>query len=197
MAVLAVGITLAGCASKGEPKGAGTEGRARPLPRATPVLGVTPPCSLAWCLDNGHAGVAGLIVGSNSDTLRFVVPSPLTGVLSTKFPPGPKGERAWLSSLEQGYFLPVRVGSVDGRKGDGRPLAIGSAEESLLIAMIKTSKRRTTPLTYEESHTIPTRDANEWAAWVTSFLEKRRAKQTPPKPPLRTLVVPRASKSSP
>ena len=168
---------LAGCGSKGvpDPDSDHPHGYAQATEAA---LGVTPPCSLVWCDDMLHEGVAGVLVGSERDTLRFVLPSPLiANGPTTKLPQRPSSTeidalRAYADSIRLGVLLPVRIGSLDGRKGDGRPLAIGSPEESLLILAIKSSKRPPPPLPkHQHDH-----GTSAWADWVTDYLETRRSR---------------------
>jgi len=170
-------LVLAGCGSKSvpDPNSEYALGHAQ---TAKATLGVTPPCSLVWCDDMLHAGVAGILVGAEGDTLRFVLPSPLiakrpTTTLSRRPSSAEiEAQREYLDSLRLGTLLPVRIGSLDGRKGDGRPLAIGSPEESLLILAIKSSKR---PPPSPPQH-VHDHGASGWADWVTSYLENRRGR---------------------
>ena len=123
-------VALAGCGSMGapDPDSGHPHGHAHATRAA---LGVTPPCSLVWCDDVLHAGVAGVLVGSEGDTLRFVLPSPLIAkrprARLSRRPSSAEieAQRAYLDSIRLGMLVPVRIGSLDGRKGDGRPLAIG------------------------------------------------------------------------
>lgn len=167
-------LVLVGCESAPDSNSEHALGHVEPTKAA---LGVTPPCSLIWCDDMLHAGVAGVLVGSERDTLRFVMPSPLianrpTTALSRRLSSAEiEAQKAYLDSLRLGRLLPVRIGSLDGRKGDGRPLAIASPEESLLILVIKSSKR---PLPSPPRH-IHDHGSSAWADWVTRYLEDRRA----------------------
>jgi hypothetical protein len=166
-------VGLAGCSPKPTPEPHAERGH-RPAESKT-ILGVTPPYSLVWCDDLYHAGVAGILIGSESDTLRFVLPSPLIPKRPRRmFSPSAteiEGRSAYLDSLKLGMLLPVRIGSLDGRLEGGRPLAIGSPGESLLIFAIKSSKR---PPPSSPRH-VHDHGASAWADWVTSYLEKRRA----------------------
>lgn len=160
-------VCVAGCGPQAAPKPHADQRQAE----GKKILGVTPPFSLVRCDDMYHAGVPGILVGSENDTLLFVLPAQSLG---PKLPRNPSAAeiRAFGDSLRLGFLVPVRIGSLDGRKGDGRPLAIGSPEESLLIWAIKSAKRPPpSPPRHVHDH-----GASAWADWLTSYLEKRRAR---------------------
>lgn len=149
--------------------------KAAPDPRAArikAVLGVTPPCSLAWCMDLGSVrGVAGLILGIAGDSLKFAYQSPPMPQMHTGHDMAK--HRALIESLKVRLHFPVAIGTIDRRGQGGRLLPSGSPDESLFIFVLRTAHRPTEPrLVIDASGTHA---QGEMADIVANVLEERRS----------------------
>jgi len=148
--------------------------------RVQSTLGISLPCTLAWCspyLDGGSFG--GVLVGAKGDSLPWayghgMIPPPAT-------PSSIRHDRArvdaWEDSIVQSAPRLAYVGAKHYRESGAMPLAIGSPAESLFIRVLwKAADGDTvgTPLPGEQPS--PGRQAKRLiAANIARSLERQRA----------------------
>ena len=148
--------------------------------RVQATLGISLPCSLAWCgpyLDGGSFG--GVLVGANGDSLPWAY-----GHRMIPFPAIPSAIRhdearvdAWSDSIVQSVPRLSYIGAKHYQEPGARALAVGSSAESLFIQVLwKAADGDTvgTPLPGEQPS--PGRQAKRLiAANIARALERQRA----------------------
>jgi len=107
--------------------------------RTEAAFGISLPCSLRWCgsyLDGGSVG--GVLVDAKGDSLQWAWYSG-----ARTMPPMPESIRhdrmrseAWVDSIMNSVPLLAYVGAKHFRATGARPLAVGSARESLFIHLL-------------------------------------------------------------